>query len=114
MAPHSRPPPLLISSSHPATPISTSPSHPHPTSQSPFRYVKVMNEKNKLDDAVISDEKPQVLPGPSRHYSASPHQYLHGQPSSSSIPRQLPPFSRCPSPLLIPSHLYAPRPRALR
>ena len=106
MAPSNRQPPSLdlLFTSTSLQPVASNPS------QSPFRFVKEMDEKSSTH---LSDEKRAPASssvGPS-HYNNSPL----------AAPSPLPsPFLRAPSPLLIPSHralgqtpTYV-RPRGLR
>lgn len=130
MDPHRRPPSLnLISSSTPASPVSTSPSPLHRQSQSPFRYIHFSQDyfpafdekETPLSDFPLDGKRstsprrtlqqPQQ-PSSSRSNPARPH---HASKSSG----QASPFLRQPAPFLVHSNTsrlvpnYS-RPRGLR
>ena len=96
--PRNRPSPSLniISSSSPASPVSTSPS-PYRHSQSPFRFVK---DSSTIDDEKLSTEEHQLHPTHPPASTSNPA----GTSRANSVPhhlRQPSPFQRCPSPLLL-------------
>lgn len=120
--PRNRPSPSLaiISSSSPASPVSTAPSPSYRHSQSPFRFVK---GSQTMDDEklAMSETQLQSSRAVGKQRAASPS--LAG--TSLSSPNQLPhhprqpsPFQRGPSPLLLVSKPYTSpqytRPRGLR
>jgi hypothetical protein len=138
MEPNRRPPPLSLSPSSPARPISSSPSPQHRQSQSPFRYVQLHPGTEDIDEKATplidfpSDTQRQARPGPSysqqkatspptssrtdRRYqsrSERPSRIALSSPSASPLLRQPTPSLAFSRPLPQTSSSYT-RPRGLR